>query len=1383
MLGSSTPFLPGGGFGSPLGNAADRAGAGAAATTVVAPAYVPGPGVTSLGELSAATPLTVLVGLLPPSPGSLEAAAQEVSVPGSPTYHHFLTPAQVADRFGPSPDTTARAVRYFQAEGLIARASPDGWTLTLTGTAAEMGRAFGTNFRSYDGGGRTFFAHATPAVLPSDLGAASAYGLGNVSLVRPSVVRLMGGPPLSAPAPAACSSSPPYEPCSIYGAYNVSGLLTAGTNGTGFRLAVVDVYDAAETQSNLVSDLGMFDSQFGISGGSVQYLYPVPTSRHLNSTYTGWGLEESLDLEWARAMAPGAALKMTFAPDPTTGLYASVDWLIAHDAADVISLSWGEPDVGIFNAYNGACPGGCNATADGSYTILHPVLAAAALEGITVLAASGDCGAAMGTSGVATSYPASDSYVVGVGATDLTVTTGLAYSSERAWSGNSSGATSPGCQNQGGSGGGWSPFPRPAWQAAAGLPASNARRGVPDVAIDGGTAVAIYSGGTLTGVGGTSVSSPIWAGLVTLADQSAGAPLGLVTPSLYAVDRSPLASKSFHDVKSGTNGYSAGTGWDPVTGIGSPNAGFLLPRLSRPGWSPSAFSVNLTVTPRSGAAPLAVTFHATAVGASAAVYGYDVDFGDYNATWSPNGWGNWTYRIDGVFLARATGFLIDGNSSVSLPTAVQVGGTGSLNVTLAASVATVAVGVPVTFNATTTGGAPPYRYTFSYGDGSYWPNTTSASAVHAFPAAGAYCANVIAWDSATPPASGASLRVGVGVGGTPAPACGNPPSLHATFTLPGSVPLPGDLSMPVNASGGTPPYSVRYVSDDPYVTACQCGIFKVAGPHHVWAFVNDSLLGSTVVETNLTLTPALVGWFNASSLTGPAPLAVSFTGRAVGGANGSSSLVTWSFGDGASATGASVGHTYPVPGFYVASGTVTDSLGVEVGRTFLVDAQAPGAGGSLAVNASLAPAPGNLGGALLSFQASASGGTMPYTYRWDFGSQGSAFGARGVESFGAPQCAPGYCPTNLSLTVTDANGTPLTVPIVLAQPPGVAIRSSALGLTESFSPSSGTTPLGLSGTATTRGMPSTAITWTYAPGASTNGPSGSYTYLAPGNYTLNVSATDPWGDLTVHDHAITVTGLARVAPRVSGGPNLTQGILPLPVSFAAAAVGGGGGPYAYDWQFGDGAGAVGSAASHTYAASGAFDANLTVTDALGTPTRLNWTIHVYRMTSVAWTIDVVPTHLVAFENFSVNVSARPSCASDSVPLCGAGAVGASVRIQNGSATGPGIGAIDLAPNGVGTWTISLVAPSGPLPPAAACGGGSGGAPSSVLLSVAATGFGFSGNTSALLPVAAPTSPGPPCATSPYGLLLVVGVSAAAVVAAVTILVRLRRRRRRGGVSP
>jgi len=1234
-----------------LGPAVPPATAGARSGMVrVAPAYVPGSGVRSLGPLPSDTRLQVVAALAPRDLAGMEAELALTTTPGSPEYGHYLTAAQITNDFGPSDADYGRAVAYFAQWGLTVATSPDRWAVAVSGPASSVGAAFGTEFDEYTGPSGTFFEHPTAASLPASLPWSGVLGLGSDAGMRPLL------PPLGAtgasPKPAAsCSGSTPFAPCAIDDAYNVSSLLTAGDNGTGYTIGVVDVYDGSEAQPQLASDLQGFTSTFGIPLGSVHYLYPVPTSNNLNNTNTGWGSEEALDLEWTRAMAPGATLDMTFAPDPTAGLYSSVDWLVAHQAVNVISLSWGEPDVGEYNAFAGACPSACNASSDGSYTILHPVMVAAALEGIGVFAASGDCGAAFGTNGVSTSYPASDPAVTGVGATDLGLT-GTTYSTERGWSGNDTGKSSPGCQNQGGSGGGYSPFPRPAWQDAPGFPSSGTVRGVPDISIVGGSPVAVVISGFETGVEGTSVSCPVWAGLAAIADQVHGSPLGFLAPSLYAAARSSNAAKYFHDVKSGSNGYAAGKGWDPVTGIGSPIASALLPALGGGVGTPTSLFAEVVASPRSGAVPLTVSFSSLTFNATAPLYGFDVDFGDGNATWSTNGSATHTYRSDGVYLARSVAFQTDGNSSVSPPIAIVVGG-GSLAVTLNASTTAPSAGAPVTLNSTVVGGTGPYRYSYSFGDGTYLSNSRLASVVHAYPIDGTYCAVVVASDAGAPPSGGASPRVPIVVGGGTSTSChpASPvsASISASRTL---ADLPGDIAFHVTASGGLPPYSVRLVSDDPYVNACSCGIFSTPGNHTVTAFVNDSQSGSTQVSMNVTLFPAIDAAFVAAPSAGTGVLIVNFTAAATGGDNVNASLTNWTFGDGPTnaSTGAGVSHTYATPGFYVANARLTDAAGWNATGVFLVDVRPASAPTALAVAASVFPGANSPSGAPLTFTASASGGAAPYAYQWGLGPNASATGPVAHESY-----ANGFCPNaptcvlDVYLNVTDAAGT--TVRAVIPIAPAVGLPGTALVLTESVGPTSGVTPLDLSGVATAVGMPSVNLTWSYGTGSPSYGPSASYQYLTPANYTLTVTATDPLGDRIVHSHEISVSGVARTLPSVHGGPGLTVGVVPFADDFIAVAAGGAGPPYAYTWTFGDGTSALGGTTNHTYTSPGNFTATLTVTDAIGTPVTMNWLIVVYNVTAVVITATAPTALLPPGSNYSVTFQALPLCTKLSLPLC------------------------------------------------------------------------------------------------------------------------------------
>jgi subtilase family serine protease len=239
------------------------------------------------------------------------------------------------------------------------------------------------------------------------------------------------------------------------------------------------------------------------------------------------------------------------------------------------------------------------------------VLRTAVHRGMTVVASSGDIGAAAyqcnlyaALTGTPPAHAArgvlmlsSDPYVLSAGGTALTASKAGTWIRETAW-GLASG--NPG--NAGGSfqasGGGFSRlFARPSYQA--GVAGIGARRGVPDVSADAsdrpGIAV-VFRNGTQVVVqshGGTSAAAPIWAAMMALSDQYAGHRLGFVNPAIYQIARGGRYHQAFHDITTGNNsvrfahgnvtGYRAARGWDPVTGWGSPNARVLIPMLARIG--------------------------------------------------------------------------------------------------------------------------------------------------------------------------------------------------------------------------------------------------------------------------------------------------------------------------------------------------------------------------------------------------------------------------------------------------------------------------------------------------------------------------------------------------------------------------------------------------------------------------------------------------------------------------------------------------------------------------------------------------------------------------------------------------------------------------------
>lgn len=1272
-------------------------GGSAPGRVVVAPGFEPPAGARPLGPVPAATPVSLIVGLASRDPGGFEARTILEETPGTPLYRQYLSPSEVAGAYGAARAERSAALRYFASAGLNASISPDGLLLTVDGPAASVDRAFGTSLARYAVDGRTVFAHAGPASLPAGIAWSGVLGLGNTTPIVPSVgpeVRVVPDP---APASSGCPTNGLLYPCNISKAYNISSLLADGIDGSGRTIAVVDAYDSSEGQPLLSSDLDGFVKAAGLARGNVSFLYPVPTSSDLNrSASSGWGAEDALDLEWARASAPGASVDMVLSPNPSVGLYESVDWIVAHAAADVISLSWGEPDVGIYNAFDTPCSDQCNATTDGSYELLHPVLEAAAAEGIGVFAASDDCGAAGGTSGVSTDFPASDPYVTGVGGTVLDLTESGAYQSETGWSGNASGAESPGCVNQGGSGGGYSPYPRPSWQVAPGLNASRYGRGVPDVAMDAATYAAVVIDNETAAVGGTSVGTPIWAGLELLADQLAGESLGSLDPSLYAIARGSSYASDFHEITSGNNGYPAGAGWNPVTGLGTPIAAALLPALSRGPFVSDGLSATLYGSPRLGPSPLTTTFHVVPANGTASYPFVDVAFGDGNASLVPASMEiNHTYTAPGVYAATVTVVDGRGNSSTAPPIAVVVGGGTELNVSLNVSNPIPAVASPVTLTATAANGTAPYRYSFYFGDGTYALNLSSDEVVHAYGAPGGFCAAVIVSDAGVPIDGGASARVPVTVGGAAAPSCPTPRPLTATFSSAvTSADLPGDLPFRVVASGGSPPVSVAYVAADPYVRACDCGIFHEPGNFTVRAYVNDSLDEQTVAALNVSLHPALALNATASALVGPAPLTVDFRAGLSGGYRNATPTLDWSFGDGTTLDGsnASPTHVYAVPGIYTAWVVGLDSGGGRASAAWLINVTA-NATPTLAVGATIAPALDTPAGTPLSFHAEAFGGSGPVLFRWQLGANDSAFGANVTQTYPDTGClGTGACALDLRLTASDAAGASWSTTVRL--PDAVHGRWSGANFTDSGEIPDGVTPYRITADAQASGVLGLAVGWSFGDGGTATGSSVVHTYYAPGNYTLTETAVDPYGDRLVRTHALTVTGATYTPLNGSVNASVAGGIAPLAVTFNSSASGGVGAPYTVSWSFGDGtnaSGPVGVPIAHTYEDAGNFSATATIADVRGDRIVRTVNLTVHALTAVFLSVGLAPRTVTTAGTVTVSVEADVACTVASVPGCTNGSIALwlGVGSPNGTPSGSRRVLGPIAPNASGDLIASI----------------------------------------------------------------------------------------------
>jgi subtilase family serine protease len=376
-------------------------------------------------------------------------------------------------------------------------------------------------------------------------------------------------------APPGVKQPPCYSPQAYQAAYGVTPLLGHGTNGSGETVVMPELAQTSSDGSatDIRQDLAAFDKTFALPTTSLHVVNAIARSA---APYLA-GDEEVTDTEMVHAIAPGASLDVVLVPagaaSSTVGIAAAItkvvrEGIALHAAVVSISVSVGE-----------------HLLTRAEAAAMNAALEQAREQDVTVVASSGDYGAVSSHPAgppVQVSMPASDPLVLGVGGTSLDATLDGTYLGEMAWNAGTEA-----------SGGGYSSiFPRPTYQDGTGRP--GATRGVPDVAAnaDSSTAMALeYGDGEFRPAPGTSASAPLWAGVIALADQEAGHPLGFVNPAIYAIARSPAYHRAFHDVVTGDNsviwstgvfvGYDAGPGWDPVTGWGSPDAQYLVPLLAR----------------------------------------------------------------------------------------------------------------------------------------------------------------------------------------------------------------------------------------------------------------------------------------------------------------------------------------------------------------------------------------------------------------------------------------------------------------------------------------------------------------------------------------------------------------------------------------------------------------------------------------------------------------------------------------------------------------------------------------------------------------------------------------------------------------------------------
>jgi kumamolisin len=449
----------------------------------------------------------------------------------------------------------------------------------LRGTITAFNEAFGVELHDYEPhGGKTrarFHAIVGPVTLPQNLiGCVQAVlGLDNRPIATPKIrVRRRA-------APGTNQDAGTFIPPQVAQAYNFPAPPSGTASGAGQTIAIIELgggFKPADLTNYFSQTIGITPPTVAsviLDGGSND-----PTNANSADD------EVLLDIEVAGSVAPGANIVVYFTTNTDQGFQDAISSAI-HDTTHnpgVISISWGGPE---------------SSWSQTAMNSMDTTCQSAAALGITITVAAGDNGSSDGGTGNNVDFPASSPHVLGCGGTALTASNGRRQT-EVVWNDQASGGGATG-------GGVSSVFPLPTWQANAGVPASaptktkhkkpkkpkaqadaspdaaressGGGRGVPDVAGDAApdTGYQILVDGEQEVVGGTSAVAPLWAGLIAVLNQQLGKKVGFLNPQIY-----PMGEAPFFDIISGDNGtFSAGKGWDPCTGLGSPNGQALLAAL------------------------------------------------------------------------------------------------------------------------------------------------------------------------------------------------------------------------------------------------------------------------------------------------------------------------------------------------------------------------------------------------------------------------------------------------------------------------------------------------------------------------------------------------------------------------------------------------------------------------------------------------------------------------------------------------------------------------------------------------------------------------------------------------------------------------------------
>jgi subtilase family serine protease len=502
---------------------------------------------SDLGPAGPAQTLHVDLSLRTPRTGEAAAATAAMYDPSSPSFGQYITPAQYDAHYGPRAADVQPLRDAMKTLGLDLAWQPGSSRVTLSGPAAVFQRVLRVrvdNYRYADG--RPFFASAGPPSLPEPLRSSVSTDVRRVTDWLPPLK-----PRLSFPAAVPRDGMRPQD---LLTAYGIKPMRDQGIDGTGQTVVVWSLGDGFNQQ-----DFDTYNQQFGLPAAQPTIMGPPANSEG----------ETIMDIEAIHAVAPGAKIVVYTTPyaNSDSNIMAAQQQIISDNPGAVISQSWG------------GCELGWSST---QLTTWKSLTDKAAQTGETLLFASGDDGGyecirrgatSPDDTSIGVSMPASLPGVTAVGGTVLSISQDGGWHGEAPWSWPT--------DTEGDGGGVSKQFPRPSWQRAYGVDNKfnpGKMRGVPDVSAIGDpqSGLAMFGGGHWYHGGGTSLSTPLWAGMVALMNQYLKQknlkPVGFMNPALYSIySTSNPPYPAFHDITKGGNlVYPATPGYDLATGLGTP---------------------------------------------------------------------------------------------------------------------------------------------------------------------------------------------------------------------------------------------------------------------------------------------------------------------------------------------------------------------------------------------------------------------------------------------------------------------------------------------------------------------------------------------------------------------------------------------------------------------------------------------------------------------------------------------------------------------------------------------------------------------------------------------------------------------------------------------